>query len=97
MGQIAVIEMTANVSAARDLAIEPETPPSYACVFEETSAPVVFTVTNVGDNTSGTIVSDIVGEDAQNFAIVDTDCAVLAPQEMHRLGDLQPADERILR
>jgi hypothetical protein len=80
-GQIVVVKFTANVSAASDLAIEPQAPPTYACVFQQTSPPVVFTVTNLSDAASGTIRSAIVGDDyAGDFAISHTDCTTLAPR-----------------
>jgi len=79
-GQIVSIQLTANVSKSSDLAVEPRTPPTYACVIEQTSPPVVFTVTNLGDTPSGTITSAIVGESARDFAISDTDCTSLTPQ-----------------
>jgi hypothetical protein len=78
------IEVIANVTKASDLAIVPTEPPHFVCVFEKTSAPVVFTVTNLGDTPSGTIASTIVGADssgigARDFAVSQTDCTVLAP------------------
>jgi hypothetical protein len=79
MGQFVGVEMTANVSKANDLAIEPKAPPTYACIMEQTSPPVVFTVTNVGSTTSGTITAAIVGESSRDFRIAGSDCTTLAP------------------
>lgn len=79
LGPMTSVAIAANVSKASDLAIESEAPPSYACVFEQTSAPVVFTVTNLSDTPSAAIASAIVGESARDFAISDTDCTTLAP------------------
>jgi hypothetical protein len=79
-GQLVAIEMTANVSKANDLAIDPKAPPTYACTFGQTSSPVVLTVVNLGSTTSGTIASVIVGESARDFKIAATDCTTLAPQ-----------------
>ncbi|MBN1610835.1 MAG: choice-of-anchor D domain-containing protein [Polyangiaceae bacterium] len=81
LGQMAGVEITANVTSAEDLAVEPENPPPFEAYFDETTDPIVFTVTNVGAATSGTITSAIVGESASDFAISDTDCTTLAPQE----------------
>jgi hypothetical protein len=78
-GQIANVELTANVTKSSDLAIEPKTPQSFVGVFEKSSSPVVFTVTNLSNTTSGTIVSAIVGESARDFKISETDCTILAP------------------
>lgn len=80
MGQFARVVFTANVSNGGGLDIEPKKPPTYACVFEKTSPPVVFTVTNVGTSTSGTISSKLQGEFARDYAISDSNCSVLAPQ-----------------
>jgi hypothetical protein len=79
MGQSAGTALTANVTKSSDLAIEPQTPPTYTCVIEQTSPPIVFTVTNLGDTTSGTIAATIVGDDPRDFAVADTDCTTLAP------------------
>ncbi len=81
LGQMAAVGITANVTSADDLAVEPENPPPFVAYFDETSEPVVFTVTNVGDTTSGTITSTVVGEWGSDYAISDTDCTTLAPQE----------------
>ena len=80
MGQSAGTALTANVTKSSDLGIEPKTPPAYTCVIEQTSPPVVFTVTNLGDTPSGTIASTIVGDDPRDFAVGDSDCTTLAPQ-----------------
>jgi hypothetical protein len=80
-GQMTHVVFTANVSNASDLDIEPKNPPTYACVFEQTSPPVMFTVTNVSDTASGTITATLVGNEyARDFAISATDCTTLAPQ-----------------
>jgi hypothetical protein len=79
-GQLASVEFTANVSKASDLAIEPNTSQSFVGLFEKTSPPVVFTVTNLASTTSGTIAATIVGPDARDFKVADTNCAALAPQ-----------------
>lgn len=84
LGQTLNIEMVANVTNASDLAIVPANPPHFVCVFEKTSPPVVLTVTNLGDDPSGTITATIVGADpsgvgARDFAVSQTDCTVLAP------------------
>ena len=80
MGYLAVVSFTANVSNASDLAIEPNTPQSFVARFEETTPPIVFTVTNLGDTASGTITATIVGDYSWDFAISATDCTTLAPQ-----------------
>ncbi len=78
LGQFAGVEITANVSKANGLSIAPKTPPVYACIIEQTSEPVVFTVTNVSGTPSGEIISTIVGESARDFRITGTDCTTLA-------------------
>ncbi|MBN2192615.1 MAG: choice-of-anchor D domain-containing protein [Polyangiaceae bacterium] len=80
-GQIATVQFEANVTGANDLAVEPEDPPPFVAYYEETTDPVVFTVTNVGEAPSGTIISFLVGEFANEYAISDTDCTILGPQE----------------
>jgi hypothetical protein len=79
-GQFARVAFTANVSKGSGLDIAPKQPPTYACVFEQTSPPVVFTVTNVSTTTSGAISSTLVGEFARDYAVSDTNCTTLAPQ-----------------
>jgi hypothetical protein len=79
MGQFVSVEITANVSKASDLSIAPKAPPTYACIIEKTSAPVVFTVTNVSGAASGQIIATLVGESARDFRISGTDCSTLAP------------------
>lgn len=83
-GQIVNIEITANVTRASDLAIVPKDPPHFACVFQQTSPPVVFTVTNLSDTASGPIDATVVAADsdgvgAGDLAISRSDCTVLAP------------------
>ena len=78
-GQIVNVELTANVSKSNDLTIEPKTPQSFVAVIEQSSPPVVFTVTNLSSTTSGTIAAAIVGQDARDFGVTGTDCTVLAP------------------
>ena len=80
-GQLAAVNITANATSANDLVAEPEHPPPFVAHFEETTDPVVFTVTNVGDAPSGTITSAVVGEWGSDYAVSDTDCTILAPQE----------------
>jgi hypothetical protein len=79
LGQFVSVEFTANVSKASDLSIAPKAPPTYTCIIEKTSAPVVFTVTNVSAAPSGQIIATIVGESASDFRIASTDCSTLAP------------------
>jgi hypothetical protein len=79
MGYLAIVAFIANVSNASDLAIDPSTPQSFVAVFEETTAPIVFTVTNLSDTASGTIAATIVGDYSRDFAIRGTDCTILAP------------------
>jgi hypothetical protein len=78
-GQIASVDFVANVTRSSDLAIEPKTFQSFVGVFEQSSPPVVFTVTNLRNTSSGTIVPSIVGEFARDFRITSTDCKILAP------------------
>ena len=78
-GQMAFVDITANVTSANDLAVDPENPPPFVAYFEETTDPVVFTVTNVGDGPTGTITAAVVGEWGSIYAISDTDCTSLAP------------------
>jgi hypothetical protein len=80
LGQMAAVDISANVTSANDLAAEPENPPPFMAYFEETTDPVVFTVTNVGGSVSGTITSAVIGEWATDYAISETDCTTLAPQ-----------------
>jgi len=80
MGQFVGIEITANVTKANDLGIEPKAPAPYSCVHGQTSPPVVFTVTNLGATTSGPIASAIVSESTRSFTITGTDCTTLAAQ-----------------
>jgi hypothetical protein len=79
-GQVVNLEITANVSKASDLAVLPSTPQSFVCVFEQTSPAVVFAVTNLASTRSGTIATTIAGEDAGDFLVSRTNCAILAPQ-----------------
>ncbi len=81
LGQMAAVDITANVTSAHELAVDPKNPPAFIAYFDETTDPVVFTVTNVGDVTSGAITSAVVGEWGSEYAISDTDCTTLAPQE----------------
>ena len=81
MGHIEAMDITANVTNASDLGIEPEAPLPFVAHFEETTPPVVFTVSNLSDTTSSAITASIVGESASDFAITDTDCSTLAPGE----------------
>jgi len=81
LGYMSAVSYTANVTSANDLAVEPEDPPPFIAYYEETTDPIVFTVTNVGDATSGTIAATIVGDGASDYAVSDSDCTTLAPQE----------------
>lgn len=81
MGDMSTVSFTANVTSANDLAVAPENPPPFIAYYEETTDPVVFTVTNVGDAASGPIVAAVVGESGSEYAISDSDCTTLAPQE----------------
>jgi len=81
MGYMSAVSYTANVTSANDLAVEPEDPPPFIAYYEETTDPIVFTVTNVGDATSGTIAATIVGDGVSDYAVSDSDCTTLAPQE----------------
>ena len=81
-GQAAGVQFSANVTNANDLAIDPNSPQTFVAYYEETTDPIVFTVTNVSETTSGTITSTIVGEEGpSDFSIVDSDCTTLAPNE----------------
>jgi hypothetical protein len=77
-GQATRIEITANVTMANNLAVEPKTPLRFFCVLDETSSPVAFTVINLGNTASGPIAAAIVGDDAGDFRISRTDCTSLA-------------------
>jgi hypothetical protein len=78
-GQMASIEITANVSKAHDLAIDPKTRVSFVCPVEKTSPPAIFTITNMGSTTSGNITASISGTSERDFRVAETDCTVLAP------------------
>ncbi len=80
LGDMAAVSFTANVTSANDLAVQPESPPPFVAYYEETTAPVVFTVKNVGNATSGTIAAAVVGEWDSDYAVSDSDCTSLAPQ-----------------
>ena len=77
-GHVVNIEITANASMANDLAIAP-TMAAFACVIEQTSAAIVFTVANLASSNSGTITASIVGGSARDFRVVATDCTIFAP------------------
>ena len=79
--QMKVVLFTANATRANDLAVQPEVPPPFEADFEETTEPIVFTVTNIGASPSGTITSVVVGEWETKYTITDTTCMVLAPAE----------------
>ena len=81
-GQLAGLQFTANVTNANDLALDPNSPQTFVAYYEETTDPIVFTVTNVSETISGTITSTIVAEEGpSDFSIVDSDCTTLAPNE----------------
>lgn len=77
LGQNASIRVTANVSNANDLSVTPKAPAPYACVFEKTSPPVVFTITNTGNAPSGPIVATLTGGPLQDFRISESTCTTL--------------------
>lgn len=79
MGYMQGVSITANVTNGSDLTIAPQDPPTFAAPVDGVSEPVVFTVTNQGETTTGQIESTFIGDSANDFQIIESDCTTLEP------------------